>query len=311
MGKLIVTRGLPGSGKSTWGLKWVSQAPETRRKVNRDDLRAALFSAYAPVLSPSDENYVTKIQRETITKLLSEGFSVVVDDTNLRDQYVRDFWKLALDCGAEFSVQEFRDVPLITCIARDEQRGLQGGRRVSPEVITNMHQKFIKGRKLNFPVTPPLQEKPMEFATYIPNPDLPKAVIFDIDGTLANHVGIRNPYDFTKYHLDTVHEPVRQLLRVVESRYRIIIATGRDETYRTATEAWLMDVADIEPHHLVMRPVEFGPKKTKDYIVKEKLFREQIAPFYNVLFTVDDRDQVVNMWRQIGLTCFQCREGNF
>lgn len=49
----------------------------------------------------------------------------------------------------------------------------------------------------------------------------------------------------------------------------------------------------------------------KDSIVKEEIYREWIEPFHEVLFCIDDRKQVVDMWRSIGLTCLQCAEGNF
>lgn len=49
----------------------------------------------------------------------------------------------------------------------------------------------------------------------------------------------------------------------------------------------------------------------KDCIVKEEIYRKDIEPIYDILFCVDDRKQVVDAWRELGLTCLQCAEGNF
>ena len=49
----------------------------------------------------------------------------------------------------------------------------------------------------------------------------------------------------------------------------------------------------------------------RDSIVKEEIFWNDIEPKYNVLAVFDDRDQVVKMWRELGIKCFQCEYGNF
>ena len=51
--------------------------------------------------------------------------------------------------------------------------------------------------------------------------------------------------------------------------------------------------------------------KRRDDIVKKELFDENIRGRFNVKFVIDDRNRVVDMWRQIGLTCFQVEEGDF
>jgi len=49
----------------------------------------------------------------------------------------------------------------------------------------------------------------------------------------------------------------------------------------------------------------------KDVIIKQEIYEEHIKDKYDVLFVMDDRNQVVEFWRSIGLTCFQVAEGNF
>ena len=49
----------------------------------------------------------------------------------------------------------------------------------------------------------------------------------------------------------------------------------------------------------------------KDSIVKKELFDENVRGKYNIEFVLDDRNQVVEMWRSIGLVCLQVADGNF
>jgi hypothetical protein len=50
----------------------------------------------------------------------------------------------------------------------------------------------------------------------------------------------------------------------------------------------------------------------KDSLVKEEIYNSNIAPNYNVFLILDDRDQVIDLWRnKLGLTAFQVAYGNF
>lgn len=59
---------------------------------------------------------------------------------------------------------------------------------------------------------------------------------------------------------------------------------------------------------LYLRP---NGDKRKDYVVKRQIYEESVKDKFNVLFVLEDRDQVVKMWREIGLTCFQVEYGDF
>lgn len=131
------------------------------------------------------------------------------------------------------------------------------------------------------------------------------AYIFDIDGTLAIR-GDRSPFNWSKVGLDTVNEPVRKVLDRLEVDFPIIILSGRDEVCREETEKWLKD-NDIKYDKLFMRP---EGNNEKDSIIKKRIY-DDIKTRYNILGVFDDRNQVVEMWRSLGLTCFQVAEGNF
>ncbi len=87
----------------------------------------------------------------------------------------------------------------------------------------------------------------------------------------------------------------------------IILLSGRMDTYRPQTESFL--TKNSVPHsHLWMRAE--GDMR-KDSIIKREIYEREIAGKYNVLFVLDDRNQVVDMWRSLGLTVFQVAEGDF
>ncbi len=134
----------------------------------------------------------------------------------------------------------------------------------------------------------------------------PTAVICDIDGTLAHMVN-RSPYDPTKYLDDEKDDFVHfAFARLSENSTRIIMS-GRDEDYREDTEKWLSNHG-ITYDHLYMRP---SKDRREDSIVKRELYETYVKDKYNVVCVLDDRNRVVNMWREIGLKCFQVAEGDF
>lgn len=140
-----------------------------------------------------------------------------------------------------------------------------------------------------------------------------RSVIFDIDGTLSDpshrlhHIkgGNRNwPAFFDAMGDDPVHEPIQWLNELMDGQVQVLITTGRPETHREHTEAWL-DQHGIRYHTLYMRAAD---DHRPDYIVKEQILDAIIADGFEVLLVIDDRQSVVDMWRKRGLTCLQCRK---
>jgi len=142
--------------------------------------------------------------------------------------------------------------------------------------------------------------------TYQSNPDKPSAYIFDVDGTLAL-IKNRGPFDWKKVGQDVLNVPVYRILDMVrQAGHKIIIFSGRDGICMKETKDWLA-LHNITWDHFIMRPVG---NSEKDSSIKLRMFNE-IKDDYNILGVFDDRDQVVHMWRSLGLTCFQVAEGNF
>lgn len=151
-----------------------------------------------------------------------------------------------------------------------------------------------------------------EVTPYVPDISLPKAIIVDIDGTVALRNG-REPYDWSRVGEDLPNEPVIWVIRSLWS-YRIlkgeplqiIFMSGRPEECRRQTELWL-DVNFVMPHQLYMRP---DGDFRLDWIVKNELF-SLVRDKYHILSTWDDRDQMVRYWRAVKLQCFQVSDGNY
>ena len=307
MAALILTRGIPASGKTTWAKEWLAAAPdgERRARSNRDDLRASVFGRDG-VLPHDDEETITRIQHAAVRDLLRRGVSVVVDDINLRAKFARVWADLAVECGAELQVQDFTDVPLGEVLRRDADRAAQGGRSVGADAIRAIHAKFLASGRLA-PITPterPAVEAP---ATYVPDLSLPPAWIVDVDGTLALMNG-RGPFEWHRVGEDRLNGPVRLIVEgLCAAGANIIVMSGRDEACRPETEAWLVK-HDVPYHELHMRPA--GDMR-RDAVVKAELFDEHVRHRYAVEGVIDDRDQVVAFWRSLGLMCAQVAPGDF
>lgn len=320
MASLTITRGLPGSGKSRW-------ANETRYHndntvvVNRDESRQCLFGSadqdyYAvdPAVLRRRENLITAVNHAKIKDALRAGFDVIVSDTNLRVRVCRELRALALREGAEFLVQDFSDVPLDVCLTRNSYR--LDKEPLPEKVIRDMYNRYIRGglapipdadtddlgRVGDYGVEPVVRDS-----------SLPPAFIFDIDGTLAIH-GERSPYDFSRVSEDMPNEDVADMSvalycseGALYEDVRIIVMSGRSDECRDATEAWLRNNG-IVYHELYMRPED---DKRQDWQVKYDLFNKHIRGRFDVRGVFDDRDQVVKLWREMGLTCFQVNYGDF
>lgn len=297
---LTATRGLPASGKTSWALEQLSLAePGQIARLNRDDLRLLLHNQ-APH-TPLTEQQVSLVQHGGIEQLLRAGIPVIVDDTNLRARHLRNLAEIAWRCGAEFTVQDF-DTPLEECIRRDAARP----RPVGEAVIRGMHTRYLAGHGWPLPV-PVRVDAAFGARRYEPKPQLPAAVMVDIDGTLALN-GDRDPYDPTRYDQDRPNLPVIEAVRAHHhAGHAVLFCSGRDDTYREVTQAWLDEHTGV-PGPLFMRPAE---DRRRDDVVKLELFDRHIRPFYNVLCVYDDRERVVAAWRGIGLTVMQVAEGRF
>jgi predicted kinase len=297
---LVIARGLPASGKTTWARQWVAEDPNHRARVNRDDLRRLLH--HVATYQWPQENAVSKISQAGTRALLSAGFSVVIDDTNLRQRYVRTWREIAADHGAVFQTVDF-EVDVEECIRRDTIRWDRSA-VVGESVIRTMADRYLRKGKL-----PPLDGEVITETRpgrYVPDLANPAVTIVDVDGTLALVNG-RGYYDYSLVLTDLPNQPVVDLVRLLAHEGGIVYVTGRPDTCREDTKLWISRHVCV-PGPLFMRAE--GDKR-KDAVIKRELFDELIRDQYNVRWVVDDRNQVVRMWRELGLTVLQVAEGAF
>ena len=286
MTRLIATRGLPGSGKTTWARG--QSFPGKTVRVNRDDMELMLHGPDG--LFKKTGKVTRALQDVVISAALKQGLDVVVDDTNLAPQRMTRLTELAEEAGAHLVWQHFTDVPLETCIKRDLQRT----KSVGEAVIRRMYRDFL---------APTLD-------TYDPDPKLPRVAICDIDGTLVIKCD-RDIFDYSRVEVDKPNLPIVRLVQVLAYDRDIIFMSGRDDACFEQTRNWLVEhlgYAYPESVELYMRKT--GDKR-KDAIVKRELFDKHIRDQYQVDYVIDDRNSVVEMWRSLGLTVLQVADGDF
>ncbi len=149
-----------------------------------------------------------------------------------------------------------------------------------------------------------------------------KAIICDLDGTLYDararqEIHLLGPKkDFDAFHRDAENDDVHfwcaQLLQAMRNQgFQTVFTSGRDDTYRPQTVDWInrhLLWKEGSSYCLFMRP---AGNYTPDDQMKEDWYRSTIEPNFEVLFAIDDRKRVAQMWRKLGITCLHCAEGDF
>ena len=287
MAKLTMTKGLPASGKSTWSNEQVLAAPPGHIvRITKDQLRAMLHSG---IHSKGTESHIVLARDSLVSTFLKSGVDVIVDDTNLVPFHEQRLREIAKKHQAEFHVQDFCHVPLEECIKRDALRSAS----VGEEVIRAMHQQHIGD-------TTPAGQVDQTHTR-------PEVVLVDIDGTVAIMNG-RSPFEWHRVGEDAPNDTVIEIVRALSKNgKRIVFMSGRDGSCREETIKWLSRHV-VEGPELYMREAD---DSRKDSIVKQELYEKYIEPSYDVFVVLDDRNQVVDMWRSLGLICLQVAPGDF
>ena len=281
--KVYIYQGLPASGKSSAACEWIDKNPGKYKRVNKDLLRKMLDNSH---YTKDNEKFVLHLQDMIILEALKEGKHVIVDNTNLLPAHIERIKQLVKEIAEVCIDDSFLQVPVEECIKLDLQRLDSVGK----DVIMQMYNKYLKK-----------EPTPVKYIE-----GLPDAIIFDLDGTLSLLNG-RNPYDASTCEQDLPNLQVVELYHLYKNKYKVILCSGREDKYREQTKKWLAN-HNIEYAHLHMRKTD---DFRKDNIIKTEIYKEHIAPNYNVKVVVDDRRSVVKAWRELGLTVFQVAEGDF
>lgn len=140
--KIILTRGIPGSGKSTWASNWVNEYPQTRIRINFDDIRMMLGGNNIEnywIPSREKAGFCDDVLRTILCKAVIKGYDVVIDNMNLSDRTIN----LIKDCLKEFNADSYEieyvnfPTPVEICIERDKKRA----RPIGEKVIRDMYNK--------------------------------------------------------------------------------------------------------------------------------------------------------------------------
>ena len=171
-------------------------------------------------------------------------------------------------------------------------------------MLTRTSREIASPRRL-IPVT--LQEK-----------DLPRTIICDLDGTLADiehrvhHIRGRGRRDWDAFFRACTDDlPIRNTIHLVqrlhEVGFRVLIVSGRSDLVREETVAWL-EQHSVPYDELLMRR---DADHRSDTIVKAEMVDELGIGPEDVLMVLDDRNKVVEMWRERGFHTFQVAPGDF
>jgi FMN phosphatase YigB (HAD superfamily) len=140
-------------------------------------------------------------------------------------------------------------------------------------------------------------------------------VIFDIDGTLADvseriHHVRKKPKNWPAFFADmaqdkAIHSMVRLCNILYATGIEIVLCSGRSEEHRDETVKWL-EQQGVNYHDLLLRK---DHDRRSDTVVKREMLVQ--IDKSKILFVVEDRSRVVEMWRSEGLVCLQCAPGEF
>lgn len=278
--KAILTIGIPASGKTTWAEEFVRKNGNWMN-INRDDIRFSVYGLSSRAdykFSREKEEVVTTIQQGMIISAAEHGKNVVISDTNLVHKYRVKAIRFLEQNGYEVGFKEF-PISFEEALRRDVARA----NGVGHTVLWDHYKKWLvhKGQE-----------------EYVPNKELPAAIIVDIDGTVADMDGIREPYEWDKVDQDRLVRGVADIVVGLSLiGYKVIFVSGRDGICYDGTMLWLSRHFGTQ-FELYMRKA--GDSR-KDSIIKEEIFWRDIAPNYNVRMVIDDRMQVVRMWNSMGL----------
>ena len=146
MPKIILCRGIQGSGKTTWAKQWALEDPEHRVRFNNDDIRNMLGKYWVP----SREDLVKSLRSAFLLNSMSYGFDIVIDNMNLNPKELEYYnvvlngwnnpkWAMPDVVRPKYSL-EFKDffIPLQDCIERDSKRP----NPIGEEVIRKTYEKY-------------------------------------------------------------------------------------------------------------------------------------------------------------------------
>ena len=297
--KLIICRGIQGSGKSTFAKEWVKEDPKTRIRFNWDDMRNMMGEYWVP--ERENTGIMKTLRTSFLNEMMQKGWDIVIDNMNLNPKdwefyegVVKSFNENYSDIKYEIEYKDFF-IPVEECIRRDAMR---------PNPIGEQIIRATWKRYRHFIICKEIEDKFYKIKTY--NKDKKDCIIVDMDSTLCVNL-TRRPFYTDDWADNCLYDsPLIGPISIVRAQKMtgtcdVIILTGRREEGRAQTEEWLKTY-NVPYDRLFMRgESDF----TKSDTFKEKILETFILPKYNVLFAIDDDNKCVKMFRRNGIICLQ------
>jgi len=304
MQKVIILIGIPGCGKSTFCQELMEKEPGKWKRINNDSLRAAIdFSVY----SPENEKMICNLREHMLREFLKLGYNVLIDNLNIGKKHWDLICKIVTSLNKDICITEkpfYIDVE--DAIERDSKR--EGISKVGETVIRKWFKK--SGGKQHKFYNPRIEifnkiHVSQDTTLMVQNKDLPKAVVFDNDGTISLLNG-RNPYDASTCDNDLPHEHVIECMKLyANAGYKILFVSGREEKDRAPTERFYKKHFPHIEYQLLMR--QTGDMR-KDVMIKEEIFNTYIKNIYFVAGWFDDRLQIVKWLYKAGFPVFRVND---
>lgn len=301
--KIILTRGIPGSGKSTWAKAWVTEDPEHRIRLNWDDMRNMMGPYWVPSREPINKHMLWA--GLNMAAYCTRPYDVVIDNMNLNSKD----WKQYEDWINNYNqslnseetntqyVLEFKDffIPLEECIRRDAMRPNPIGEKTIKD-IWRRYKHFIQTTEVENVVNNLRQS-----TGKVP------CIVVDMDSTMCFNTTKRPWYGdgAAEGMINDVPNPgVVAVVKELQRKFPIIVVTGRDTTQATVTKQWLVKQG--------ITPTEFYFRTAGDYRkgveVKNELIN-QVLNKYDIVTIFEDCEPIVKMFRDMGLTVLQPNKG--
>jgi len=138
-----------------------------------------------------------------------------------------------------------------------------------------------------------------------------ESIICDIDGTISDRTHrlkyLEGKKDWNAFFKEMHKDPpikkvIKQIELYAEQGKNIVFVTGRPEDYRERTEKWLNEHVNLTNFTLIMREKK---NYESDLSLKKRILKDSLSDL-DILKVYDDREELIQMWREAGLECVDC-----